>query len=84
MSAIRAWDPEMSRAWGRYLDLDTPVEDLLIELEEIVSAMPNAQCAELVGMFGRLSPLAHELRKRHEHVSAALQAFCDLAIGRQT
>lgn len=84
MNARPQWGAEMSRAWGRYLDLDAPVEDLLAELEDIVAAMPNAQCKELVPMFARLGPLAHELRKRHEHVSAALQAFCELAIGRKT
>jgi hypothetical protein len=67
---------EMRRSWGRYLDLDAPVEDLLTELAAIVHDVPGAAGK-------RARELVIELHKRHDLAAVAIQTFCNLAVGRQ-
>lgn len=68
---------EMRRAWGRYLDLDAPVEDLLTELAGIVHEVPGAAGK-------RARELVIELHKRHDLAALAIQTFCNLAAGHQS
>jgi hypothetical protein len=75
---MSAGEPErgaaMRRFWGRYLDLDAPVEDLLTELATIAHDVPGATGK-------RARELVLELHKRHDLAGLAIQTFCRLAVG---
>lgn len=74
MSARRPKAAELRRSWGRYLDLDAPVEDLLTELAGIVHEVPGADGK-------RARELVIELHKRHNLAALAIHTFCCLAVG---